>query len=661
MARSFWGILLITPFFVLPDIHNFMTLGKISLLKILGAILLIMVTLAPKIRRVEWRPGPFFYPLICLLFFILGSVFFGHDLWVAYFGGFERTFGFTGYFLFIAIFIFLQNQELSKDEFFILLKIIYFLGFGMAFYTVLQVIGLDFLPFIPKLRAGPITWAIFSGNALPGGFTGNSGYLSTYLTFSLPLGLPLFFRESKKTKKIIIASMAMTILLALFLARTRSVWFSLAASGLVFMIFFYKGKFKTAKNKKYFYLFLPFCLFIILFYLFNQFGLNFFTEGFLNSLKARFYLITPSLQLILKYPIFGIGSENYRAAMMPFSPMELAANTKVFFDNPHNNFLSLWVQFGIGALIAHLWILWRWIKIAKAAYTSEQKEWQLVGASLILIGFSYFFWQWSWFDTSVTISMFFCSLVLLTNLERFLKKIDRFEFEKKLPEFKTLHLQVSLLVILVVIPTIYMTVNMIRANNVFFGLYASLGASAAGENVDTQKLIEKLKETHEIYPYESRYLVELSRSYARNYIKTKNPYDLELALETSRQSEKHAWEPDKIFNLEMRILLEQKKITEALEAGEQSIFYSPHNIELRLRLAQFYLQRAEGEKALPHLLHVLKLNEKEINSLQMLSYYYIAKKDKTNALFYAQKIIAYYPNQTESAAQDLLKKISDIR
>jgi hypothetical protein len=64
-------ILLLTPFFYVPEIHNFMTLGKIALLKILGAMAILAMTISLPKLKLTWRPSSFFYPFWAVLFLAL--------------------------------------------------------------------------------------------------------------------------------------------------------------------------------------------------------------------------------------------------------------------------------------------------------------------------------------------------------------------------------------------------------------------------------------------------------------------------------------------------------------------------------------------------------------------------------------------------------------
>jgi tetratricopeptide (TPR) repeat protein len=106
--------------------------------------------------------------------------------------------------------------------------------------------------------------------------------------------------------------------------------------------------------------------------------------------------------------------------------------------------------------------------------------------------------------------------------------------------------------------------------------------------------------------------------------------------------------------------MELKRTLEAIEVAEKAIKFSPNNLEMRLKVSELYLQRGQGDSALSHLMYATKIKENDFGAYQMLTKYYISKKDKVSATEYAQKILHYYPELTESVVRDLFRQINEI-
>jgi tetratricopeptide (TPR) repeat protein len=241
-----------------------------------------------------------------------------------------------------------------------------------------------------------------------------------------------------------------------------------------------------------------------------------------------------------------------------------------------------------------------------------------------------------------------------------MKMVKVSKFEEKFIVTKWFGYTSRFLIGLTCVFSIYVTSQMIAANASFFYLSGNLSQSAAGKTESLNWLIEELNKTSELYPYESRYLVELSRVHGRRFLVNKEPRELEKALEVSKKSEAHAWEQDKIYIFQFRILMELKRTLEAIEVAEKAIYFSPSNLEMRLKVSELYLQRGLGDSALPHLLYATKIKENDFGAYQMLAQYYISKKNKIAATEYAQKILHYYPELTESVVRELFKLINEI-
>lgn len=193
------------------------------------------------------------------------------------------------------------------------------------FYSIIQVLGRDFLYSNPVTNNGVISLV---QNLHPGGFMLNEAWLGMVLVLAIPL---LATRSNVWLSGI--------LFFPIFL--TRSSMSMIGACVVFLFILFFRVK------RWVFILLLTSCLIAgALFYVYvDQPG----TE--------RFDVWTKTLQVVNSHPIIGWGLDSFRRADLPHKNFIFSMDTSdraapALWDNPHNLYISLLFEFGlIGLLI----------------------------------------------------------------------------------------------------------------------------------------------------------------------------------------------------------------------------------------------------------------------------------------------------------------------
>lgn len=197
------------------------------------------------------------------------------------------------------------------------------------------------------------------------GTFGNSNFMGSFLSIGIPIFIITYIIKGNKLSFI-------TSLLTFFVlvaCRARSGWIAFAAFGIILIIYLIKQKDKKY-IKRTIILFICFALLFTMLYIPKKSIVRnkvsqvksdiqtVKTSGIDNQLgSSRIEIWKISLELILKYPLFGVGTDNLKDGItnnLTQTSREFIRRTESLIDKAHNEYLQIAVTIGIPALFIYL-------------------------------------------------------------------------------------------------------------------------------------------------------------------------------------------------------------------------------------------------------------------------------------------------------------------
>jgi putative inorganic carbon (HCO3(-)) transporter len=212
-----------------------------------------------------------------------------------------------------------------------------------------------------------------------------------HLAYDLPiiilptLGVFLFKGVSPKSQKIL-AVLILAMGLGLYFTYTRSGIYALAA-GVFILVLFSQIKFKKE-------LVLITILLITGFLLWTEINASRYSQWFTNdqSGASRLVLWQSGVNVALDYPVLGIGydeflgiSPEYLPTVNPTYAETQGAGGVLGAQEPHNDFIRVWLSFGTAALLVFLWLFFGMFRNFLVAYR-QSSDLFIKGLSIGCIG-----------------------------------------------------------------------------------------------------------------------------------------------------------------------------------------------------------------------------------------------------------------------------------
>jgi O-antigen ligase len=143
---------------------------------------------------------------------------------------------------------------------------------------------------------------------------------------------------------------------ALYFTFTRSGIYSLGL-GLIVMVFFLR-----IKGKKE--IFLALVVLCVAFVVYTDMKGNRYSKGVTEERSAagRLLLVEAGTKIAMDYPLLGIGNRGFKEmsqAYIPtieYDPSVVDIHGVIGIEQPHNDFIRVWISYGTPALIAYLWL-----------------------------------------------------------------------------------------------------------------------------------------------------------------------------------------------------------------------------------------------------------------------------------------------------------------
>ena len=634
IAQFVFYSFVLLPFFYLGNVYSVFALGKAFWARLIIPLTIFGWGLHLFIKGRKKQDNSNTYslmlPILSHLFAILISTIFSTDFATSYFGSYERQLGLQTYILYFLGFFFLAalvSKSCRIDRFIL----VFFISAAvMALETILQGLSMD-----------PIGW--FPMSYAPFGFTGNSGYLSCYISLILPFGMYFIYKSARVHQKVLYSIITVIILWGLYTARSRTVW---ATMPLFFPGFVIAHYIFIKKNIKIRLRHIPIAIgSIFVVGLIGYFTIKGMQEhfpvvkhwigGFKASSGSRLAMWKDSIKMIWDYPIFGSGLGTIRPIFMPYISNLLRES---HIDNPHNNYLAIWSQLGILGLGTFLWMIYRWAKglITVINLQETSKNDRLLALTIFLSLMNYLWWQIPWFDNVSTMP----PTILLLFFSHALFRHNSIELAGKKEQglvnalSNKLIIPISIILIPFGITAMYHAFNAAKADNNIVKVSKVSKRYYAGDMKKFNFMRKHLTEAHELFPYEFTYTYKLGALYLRRHMQLKNSQSRKLAEEWLKKALIHSWSPDIVYEKLMRLYVFDKNLNDAIWAATklyQLRHYEPKN---STQLAKLLIYKNRINEAQQYTIKALSIEPKNLDANVFHAMILFAKRDDLGAYKY---------------------------
>jgi tetratricopeptide (TPR) repeat protein len=257
----------------------------------------------------------------------------------------------------------------------------------------------------------------------------------------------------------------------------------------------------------------------------------------------------------------GVGIEVFRRNFMPYKSLELSqSEPKVNYDDPHNNYLSVWAKTGIIGILAYIsMFLAALIMAYKYLKTEPSEQYRIIMAGLVASLLGYAANLLTIFDTLSTALFFYIFLGIIA-ATYYLEDVPVAEKEQEsinLPVAKGIALIMVIAFVLVGVIGSYNYIQLWRADGYFRTGISYLNASQSGGRINPQFLqtaMEYLEKAYDTYPEESYYSLNLAKAYGTAAYVLKSQGKMkdaektyELAKQVALSHEKDTWSPENLY------------------------------------------------------------------------------------------------------------------
>ncbi|UZN22622.1 hypothetical protein GM182_01535 [bacterium 3DAC] len=537
----------------------------IWLFTIIGTIIAVLVALYP--GETKKLKNPIAYTVLAFDVAIVLSTIFSLNPNVSFWGVYERQLGLIVFLpitwmAFLTMIVVYNRKSLE-----FLYDVLIYFGTFNALYGILQMLGAD-----PFWGSGAFGHRAF-------GFQGNPDFFGPMLVLTAFLTLARSYSylvNNNKNGAIIYFSMFVAQLIAVIGSMTRGAWVGFFVGIIAWIIV--TGMVITGKNKKIFIRVVSIALIvgIVLFIatglllgnkfpVFSRLKTIFVWHDSHGRPIPRLILWRDTMTLIkdnMKHGrLTGVGIEVFRRNFMPYKSLELSqSEPKVNYDDPHNNYLSVWAKTGIIGILAYLsmflaalWMAYRYLR------TEPSEQYRIIMAGLVASLLGYAANLLTIFDTLSTALFFYIFLGIIA-ATYYLEDVPEAEREKEsinLPIAKGIALIMVIAFVFVGVLGSYNYVNLWKADGYFRTGISYLNASQSGGKINPQFLqtaIEYLSKAYNTYPGESYYSLNLAKAYGSaayvlkmqgKTVDAEKTYD--VAKEIALSHEKDTWSPENLY------------------------------------------------------------------------------------------------------------------
>lgn len=398
-------MILVIPIAVLPTETNPL---KFLALVSAGAVLLVLFLINYKSIKIDKKDVLIL--IFAMLIFI--STLLSSDIHTSIFGTEKRYEGMLSLFSYIIIYLCVKRFLRYKNNK-TLLIILYIL------YILVGILGIaQYYIKLPEIK-------LFSKGVA--GTFGNTNFMGNFLSMGIPIFSMVYILKNRKLSLLT----SLIIFFGIIACGARSSWLAFTTFFIILLAYLIQ-----TKNKEYIKRtgILLVCFTLIFTYLFT--AKNSFTKSKVNAVKSDITIATTqgitnkmgsgriqiwkiTIELIKKYPIFGVGTDNLKKGIrdnLTDESIDFMLRTKQQIDKAHNEYLQYAVTLGIPAMLIYIGFVLLILKDnIKEIETNNMK------LILYLIVVSYLVQAFFNISTIGIAPLFWMALGLLDSKEKWLK------------------------------------------------------------------------------------------------------------------------------------------------------------------------------------------------------------------------------------------------
>ena len=344
-------LIIALPIAIMPGETTY-NIPKVWTLLIGGAILLILLLINYKKLKLDKKD----YVILAFAVLVFISTMLSSKVKISIIGEINRYEGMLAFYTYILIY-FCAKKFLQYKNNRTLLNILHILYISISILGILQ--------YYIKLPTNDL-YPIFNKGAC--GTFGNTNFMGSFISMGIPIFIITYIIKGDKISFIT----SLLVFFCLIACRARSGWVAFGIFSIIILIYLIKNK-----NKKLFkravILVVCFIMIFMLLYLpeksivkqkINQVKNDVTiakTKGLNDKLgSSRIQVWKIVIELIEKYPIFGVGTDNLKKGIadnLTETSINFILRAKVSIDKAHNEYLHIAVTLGIPSLVIYLTLL----------------------------------------------------------------------------------------------------------------------------------------------------------------------------------------------------------------------------------------------------------------------------------------------------------------
>ena len=344
-------LIIALPIAIMPGKTTY-NIPKVWTLLIGGAILLILLLINYKKLKLDKKD----YVILAFAVLVFISTMLSSKVKISIIGEINRYEGMLAFYTYILIY-FCAKKFLKYKDNKTLLNVLY------GVYISISILGI--LQYYIKLPTNDL-YPIFNKGAC--GTFGNTNFMGSFISMGIPIFIITYIIKGDKISFIT----SLLVFFCLIACRARSGWVAFGIFSIIILIYLIKNK-----NKKLFkravILVVCFIMIFMLLYLpeksivkqkINQVKNDVTiakTKGLNDKLgSSRIQVWKIVIELIEKYPIFGVGTDNLKKGIadnLTETSINLILRAKSPIDKAHNEYLHIAVTLGIPSLVIYLTLL----------------------------------------------------------------------------------------------------------------------------------------------------------------------------------------------------------------------------------------------------------------------------------------------------------------
>ena len=344
-------LIIALPIAIMPGETTY-NIPKVWTLLIGGAILLILLLINYKKLKLDKKD----YVILAFAVLVFISTMLSSKVKISIIGEINRYEGMLAFYTYILIY-FCAKKFLQYKNNRTLLNILHILYISISILGILQ--------YYIKLPTNDL-YPIFNKGTC--GTFGNTNFMGSFISMGIPIFIITYIIKGDKISFIT----SLLVFFCLIACRARSGWVAFGIFSIIILIYLIKNK-----NKKLFkravILVVCFIMIFMLLYLpeksivkqkINQVKNDVTiakTKGLNDKLgSSRIQVWKIVIELIEKYPIFGVGTDNLKKGIadnLTETSINLILRAKSPIDKAHNEYLHIAVTLGIPSLVIYLTLL----------------------------------------------------------------------------------------------------------------------------------------------------------------------------------------------------------------------------------------------------------------------------------------------------------------